>query len=348
MRANTNLLEVWNLKKYFSVRSGVFSRVEGWVRAVDNVSFQIRPGETLGLVGESGCGKTTVGRTILRLIKPTAGKVICNGSDQSRLSGRELRAMRRYFQIVFQDPYSSLDPRMTVDAIVREGLSLHRIGTSGERKHLVTEIIDKVGISPSYLSRYPHELSGGQRQRIGIARALILNPTFIVCDEPVSALDVSTQAQIINLLVQLKHEYRIAYLFISHDLSVVEYISDRVAVMYLGEIVELASSETLYRNPWHPYTKALLSAVPVPDPEQKRSRIILGGRVPSPLNPPKGCRFHPRCPVAIHDLCDQVVPKTVEVNGHQVACHLVEQEFKQTGTNFTVVAYNTTTRELDN
>jgi oligopeptide/dipeptide ABC transporter ATP-binding protein len=324
------LIEVRNLKKYFPVRKGVFSKVVAQVRAVDDVSFALAPSETLGLVGESGCGKTTVGRSLLRLIEPTSGEVLYNGNNLLSLKPDELRSHRRDLQIIFQDPYSSLNPRMTVGAIVSEGLTVHGIGEKSERIDRVKETLQQVGLDPGVINRYPHEFSGGQRQRIGLARALILNPKFIVCDEPVSALDVSVQSQVVNLLVDLKAKYGIAYLFISHDLSVVQYISDRVAVMYLGEIVETARSEELYRNPLHPYTKALLSAVPVPDPDHKRHRIILQGDVPSPLNPPAGCRFHPRCPVAIKGLCDKQMPKTMDYGGHLAACHVVEKEMAGT------------------
>jgi oligopeptide transport system ATP-binding protein len=321
------LLEVKNLKKYFPIKKGVFSRVVANVHAVDDVSFSLASGETLGLVGESGCGKTTVGRTILRLIDPTSGEVRYGGRDLLGLSGAELRQARRDLQIIFQDPYSSLNPRMTIGAIIAEGLTIHGIGDRSTRMDIVRETLKNVGLDPAFINRYPHEFSGGQRQRVGIARALVLNPKFIVCDEPVSALDVSVQSQVVNLLVELKARYGIAYLFISHDLRVVKYISDRVAVMYLGEIVESARSEDLYARPLHPYTKALLSAVPQPDPEKRRERIILQGDVPSPINPPKGCRFHPRCPVAIKGECDVVAPKTRDYgDGHLVACHVVEKE----------------------
>jgi len=324
------LIEVRNLKKYFPVRKGVFSKVVAQVRAVDDISFALAPGETLGLVGESGCGKTTAGRSLLRLIEPSSGEVLYNGKNLLALTPDELRHHRRDLQIIFQDPYSSLNPRMTVGAIVSEGLTVHGIGEKSQRIERVKETLQQVGLDPGVINRYPHEFSGGQRQRIGLARALILNPKFIVCDEPVSALDVSVQSQVVNLLVDLKAKYGIAYLFISHDLSVVQYISDRVAVMYLGEIVEMAKSEELYRNPLHPYTKALLSAVPVPDPDHKRTRIILQGDVPSPLNPPSGCRFHPRCPVAIQGLCEKVTPKLIDYGGHQAACHVVEKELAGT------------------
>jgi len=324
------LIEVRNLKKYFPVKKGVFSRVVAHVRAVDDISFAIAPGETLGLVGESGCGKTTAGRALLRLVEPTSGEVLYNGANLLALSPDQMRRHRRDLQIIFQDPYSSLNPRMTVGAIVSEGLTVHGIGERSERIERVRETLEQVGLDPAYINRYPHEFSGGQRQRIGLARALILNPKFIVCDEPVSALDVSVQSQVVNLLVDLKAKYGIAYLFISHDLSVVQYISDRVAVMYLGEIVETAKSEELYLRPLHPYTKALLSAVPVPDPEHKRTRIILEGDVPSALNPPTGCRFHPRCPVAVKGLCDTQAPKMKDYGGHQAACHVVEQQLAGT------------------
>jgi oligopeptide/dipeptide ABC transporter ATP-binding protein len=316
------LLEIRNLKKYFPVRKGLLQRVVGHVHAVDDVSFAIRPGETLGLVGESGCGKTTVGRTLLRLYEPTSGSIHFRGEDVTHRGGAALRSLRRDMQIVFQDPFSSLNPRMTVRGIVEEGLRIHRIGAAAERRERVEEILVKVGLDPTYLYRYPHEFSGGQRQRISIARALALQPQFMVLDEPISALDVSIQSQIINLLAQLKDEFQLTYLFISHDLSVVEYISDRVAVMYLGEIVEVATSEQLYRNPLHPYTQALLSSVPSIDPTKRRQRVVLPGDVPSPINPPSGCRFHPRCPIAV-EACKTQVPPLVQIDGHSVRCHLV-------------------------
>ena len=326
--SNGKLLVVQNLKKHFPVKKGVFSRVSAWVKAVDDISFHIGPGETLGLVGESGCGKTTAGRTILRLIEPTGGRVDFEGKDVASLTGQELRSVRKHMQIIFQDPYSSLNPRMTVGSIVAEGLVVHAIGTRQTRLEIVKQTLERVGLSPQYINRYPHEFSGGQRQRIGVARALALNPRFIVCDEPVSALDVSVQSQVVNLLVDLKLKFGIAYLFISHDLSVVKYISDRVAVMYLGEIVELSECDELYRRPLHPYTQALLSAVPVPDPARKRTRIILQGDVPSPLNPPPGCRFHPRCPIAIKGVCEVQPPPLADYSGHLVACHAVERDLK--------------------
>jgi len=294
-----------------------------WVKAVDGVSFNIRRGETLGLVGESGCGKTTVGRTILRLIEPTAGEVYFEGRNIFALTKSELKALRRDMQIIFQDPYSSLDPRMPVGASIAEGLAVHGIGTPKERMEMVIDLLRKVGLEDYHARRYPHEFSGGQRQRIVIARALALRPKFIVCDEPISALDVSIQAQIINLLKELQEEFHLTYLFIAHNLSVIEHVSDRVAVMYLGKIVELTSREELYRNPLHPYTQALLSAVPIPDPTLKRERILLKGDVPSPLNPPAGCRFHPRCPVAMAH-CAREEPPLINVGTpqqeHWVAC----------------------------
>ena len=319
------LLRVEHLKNYFPVRRGVFSRVAAYVKAVDDISFEVGSGETIGLVGESGCGKTTVGHSILRLIEPTGGTVVFEGKDLLSLSAAELRTMRRQMQIIFQDPFSSLNPRMTVGAIVGEALAIHGQGSRKERAEIVRETLEKCGLDPAYLNRFPHEFSGGQRQRIGIARALALNPKFIVCDEPVSALDVSIQSQIINLLAELKKRYNLAYLFIAHDLSVVEYISDRVAVMYLGKIVELADSSELYHNPLHPYTQALLSAVPVPDPTRQKQRTVLPGDVPSPLDPPTGCRFHPRCPLAI-DLCKREEPRELDVDGHKVWCHVVEEQ----------------------
>ena len=329
-RTTPPLIDVRNLATHFPVRKGVFRRVVGRVRAVDDVSFHVRAGETLGLVGESGCGKTTVGRSILGLIEPSAGDVRVDGHSVLGLRGRKMREMRRDLQLIFQDPYSSLNPRMTIASIIGEGPAIHGLGSREEREQMVERSLERVGLSNDALYRYPHEFSGGQRQRIGIARALVLGPRFIVCDEAVSALDVSIQAQIVNLLADLQKEDGLAYLFIAHDLAVVEHISDRVAVMYLGEIVETASTRELFDNPQHPYTKALLAAVPVPDPTTRRTRIVLEGGVPSPLDPPAGCRFHPRCPVAVPGVCDVTTPKTVSLggdasDGHGVACHLVEE-----------------------
>ncbi|MEX0819868.1 MAG: dipeptide ABC transporter ATP-binding protein [Pirellulaceae bacterium] len=321
----THLLEIQNLKKYFPVRAGVLQTVVGHVQAVDGVSFYIAEGETLGLVGESGCGKTTLGRTLLRLYEPSEGKILFDGKDVTNIYGSELRELRADMQIVFQDPYSSLNPRMTIKSIVEEGLIVHRMGKRSERLEKVKDTLTKVGLDPSYINRYPHEFSGGQRQRISVARALALNPRFMVLDEPISALDVSIQSQIINLLNDLKEEFKLTYLFISHDLSAVKYISDRVAVMYLGEIVETATSDDLYVKPRHPYTQALLSAIPSMDPKTKKDRIVLEGDVPSPIHPPAGCRFHPRCPIAM-DVCSKVVPQPLDLDGHIVRCHAVEQE----------------------
>ncbi|MFN3742080.1 MAG: ABC transporter ATP-binding protein [Anaerolineales bacterium] len=318
------LLEVSHLKTYFPVRSGLLQRVVGWVKAVDDVSFQVYEGETLGLVGESGCGKTTIGRSILRLIEPTAGRVLFDGKDVLRLRGQELKALRRNMQIIFQDPYGSLDPRLPIGESIMEGLHIHNLGTPQERYEIMLDMLRKVGLESYHARRYPHEFSGGQRQRIGIARALALRPKFIVCDEPVSALDVSIQSQVLNLLKDLQQEFGLTYLFIAHNLSVVEHISDRVAVMYLGKIVEIASREEIFRAPLHPYTKALLSAIPIPNPKIRRERLLLKGDVPSPLNPPRGCRFHPRCPWAI-ERCSQEEPPIGEAApGHQVACWLVD------------------------
>ena len=320
-----DLVVVENLVKYFPVRGGILQRVQAWVQAVDDVSFTIREGETLGLVGESGCGKTTVGRTMLKLIEPTSGSVRLDGTDLFGLPPKELKEKRRHMQIIFQDPFSSLDPRKAIGESVAEGLSIHGIGTPQERREKMLDILHKVGLEDYHAKRYPHEFSGGQRQRIGIARALALNPRFIVADEPVSALDVSIQAQVLNLLRDLQSEMGLTYLFIAHNMSVVEHISDRVAVMYLGKIVEIAPTAELFRNPLHPYTRALLSAVPVPDPKHKRERIILTGDVPSPLNPPSGCRFHPRCPDFMQEICPLREPSLVEHGpGHWVSCWLHE------------------------
>lgn len=318
------LIEVNHLVKYFPVRGGVLRRVVNWVQAVDDVSFYVSPGETLGLVGESGCGKTTVGRTMLRLLDPTGGEVIFEGVNVFDLQGKALKRMRRNMQIIFQDPYASLDPRMPIGQSIGEGLRIHKIGTPKERFDIVIDTLRKVGLEDYHARRYPHEFSGGQRQRIGIARALALQPKFIVCDEPVSALDVSIQSQVLNILKDLQREFGLTYLFIAHNLSVVEHISDRVAVMYLGKLAELAPRDELFRNPLHPYTQALMSAIPIPDPKIKRERIILKGDVPSPLNPPSGCRFHPRCPVAF-DHCAVEEPPFIEVApDHWAACWRVE------------------------
>ncbi len=322
------LLEVRHLTKYFPLTSGVFfQRVVGLIKAVDDVSFFIRKGETLGLVGESGSGKTTTGRCILQLERPTSGEVFFEGQDLTTLDETHVRPMRRRIQVIFQDPYSSLNPRMTIGQIIGEPLLVHNIvDGKGKYRDRVKELLSVVGMNPAMADRFPHELSGGQRQRVGVARALSVEPRFIVCDEPVSALDVSIQAQIINLLEDLQAQFDLTYLFIAHDLSVVRHISDRVAVMYLGKIVEVAERRALYENPLHPYTKALLSAVPIPDPrvEAKRERIILKGEVPSSLNPPSGCVFHPRCPVAVPE-CSRIIPELREVSpNHWVACILAE------------------------
>jgi peptide/nickel transport system ATP-binding protein len=318
------LVEVKNLVKYFPVRAGLLQRVVAQVQAVDDVSFTVKKGETLGLVGESGCGKTTVGRSMLRLIEPTSGEVRFDDHNMLELHGNELKAIRRDMQIIFQDPYASLDPRVPIGESVMEGLHIHKIGTPKERFEIMIETLKKVGLEDYHARRYPHEFSGGQRQRIGIARALALRPKFIICDEPVSALDVSIQSQVLNILKDLQKEFGLTYLFIAHNLSVVEHISDRVAVMYLGKMVELTGRDELFANPLHPYTQALMSAIPIPDPHLKRTRIILKGDVPSPLNPPTGCRFHPRCPIA-EEICSQKEPEFREVNSdHWVACWMVK------------------------
>jgi oligopeptide/dipeptide ABC transporter ATP-binding protein len=320
-----NLLEVRNLKVHFPVKHGVFSRVNAWVKAVDDVSLTVAPGETVGLVGESGCGKTTLGRAIIRLLEPTGGSVTFEGEDITTLEGAALRERRRRFQMIFQDPVGSLNPRMTVGQIIGEALDIHHLVADEQaREARIGQLLKDVGLNPQHAQRYPHEFSGGQRQRIGIARALAVEPKLIVCDEPVSALDVSVQAQIINLLQDLQREHGLAYLFIAHDLAVVEHISHRVVVMYLGKVVETAASKTLINAPKHPYTQALLSAVPVVDPDSKRQRIVLPGDVPSPINPPSGCPFHPRCPVA-EARCKTEVPSLREVSpGHFAACHLAK------------------------
>jgi oligopeptide/dipeptide ABC transporter ATP-binding protein len=318
------LLEVQNLVKYFPVRGGILQRVQGWVKAVDDVSFHIYEGETLGLVGESGCGKTTVGRTVLRLIPATSGKVIFDGDDIFSLNSSELKRIRREMQIIFQDPYSSLDPRMPVGESIAEGLRIHTDKRAQERYDVVVEMLKRVGMRADHARRYPHEFSGGQRQRIGIARALALRPKFIVCDEPVSALDVSIQAQVLTILRELQADFNLTYLFIAHNLSVVEHFSDRVGVMYLGKMVELATREDIYRDPLHPYTQALMSAIPVPDPTMKRQRIILQGDVPSPFNPPTGCRFHTRCPLAFDKCAEEEPPFKDYGNEHYAACWLLE------------------------
>ncbi len=321
---NEVLLEVRNLVKHFPIRQGIiFSKQVGAVQAVDDISFTVRKGETLGLVGESGCGKTTTGRLILRLIEPTSGDIIFDGKNIPQLPKDEMRELRKEMQIIFQDPYGSLNPRMTVGDIIGEPLHIHKLARGAEREKRVRELLEVVGLSAFHARRFPHEFSGGQRQRIGIARALAVRPRLIICDEPVSALVVSIQAQVINLLQDLQREFDLTYIFIAHDLAVVKHISDRVAVMYLGKIVELTDKNELYRNPKHPYTQALLSAIPEADPTIKKERILLKGDVPSPINPPKGCRFHTRCP-KVMDICKVEEPEFVDSgNGHFVACHLV-------------------------
>ena len=317
------MLAVKNSVKHFPVRGGILYRAVGYVHAVDDVSLEVRTGETLGLVGESGCGKTTAGRAILRLIPATSGEVFFEGKNIYDLRGSELKHLRRDMQIIFQDPYSSLDPRMPIGDIIAEGLVIHGEGSRSNRDQAVREMMELVGLRHQYARRYPHEFSGGQRQRIGIARALILRPKLVVCDEPVSALDVSIQSQILNLLRDLQQRFGLTYLFIAHNLAVVRYISDRVGVMYLGKLVELADTTEIYRRPLHPYTQALLSAIPQPNPTLKRQRIVLKGDVPSPINPPAGCRFHTRCPIAM-DICRHTEPTFRDVGSdHQVACHAV-------------------------
>ena len=319
-----DLLEVQNLVKYYPVRRGIFGRTIKFVKAVDGVSFGVKKGETLGLVGESGCGKTTVGRCILRLIEPTSGGVRFAGNDLLALSGSELRSMRRHMQMIFQDPFGSLNPRMTVAAIIEEPLVIHRVGNGKERLERVTELLMMVGLEPGHLKRYPHEFSGGQRQRIGIARALALHPELMIADEPVSSLDVSVQAQIINLLKQLQERFQLSFLFIAHDLSVVQYFSDRIGVMYLGKMMEVSPGLELFREPLHPYTKVLLVSAPIPDPKARGKREMLQGEIPTPVDPPTGCRFHTRCPIA-QGRCKAEEPPLRELRAnHWVACHLAE------------------------
>ncbi|MFZ5820321.1 MAG: ABC transporter ATP-binding protein [Chloroflexota bacterium] len=326
MEANNVLLHVEHLVKYFPIKKGIiFQKEVAAVRAVDGISFDVHRGETLGLVGESGCGKSTTGRSILQLYRPTSGSVVFDGVDLVALKGEDLRKMRRKMQMIFQDPYASLNPRMTVGEIIGEPLIVHNLAASKEVEERVSHLLELVGLNPAFANRYPHEFSGGQRQRIGVARALSLQPSFIVCDEPISALDVSIQAQVVNLLEDLQSQFNLTYLFVAHDLSMVRHISNRVAVMYLGIIVELASRNEVYTNPLHPYTQALLSAVPIPDPvaDAKRKRVILEGDVPSPVNPPSGCRFRTRCPIA-DTICAEQRPEFREARpGHFVACHMV-------------------------
>lgn len=319
---NNRLITVKNLTKYFPIKKGVFRRTVGWVKAVDNVSFNVYDGEILGLVGESGCGKSTTALAMLRLVEPTSGEIMFKGKNIAKISKKQMRRYRKDLQIIFQDPYSSLDPRMRIKNIVAEGIVTHKLYDSKTRVEKVRELLEKVGIPANCMDRFPHEFSGGQRQRIGIARALALNPQIIVCDEPVSALDVSIRSQIINLFKELQQEFKLTYIFIAHDLSVIKYISDRVAVMYLGKIVEIAPKKVFFDNTLHPYAQALVSAVPVPNPDFKRKRILLEGDVPSPADPPSGCRFHPRCP-KVMEICSQVEPELKEVEKeHFVACHL--------------------------
>ncbi len=319
------MIEVKNLKKHFPIWGGVLRRVVGWVQAINDISFEIRPGETLGLVGESGCGKSTTGRTLLRLLEKTEGEVYFKGREIFSLPRAEMKQLRKEMQIIFQDPYSSLNPRLTVSDIVGEALKEHGIARNNELINKVRNVVEKSGLQPHHIRRYPHEFSGGQRQRIGIARALALDPEFMVCDEPVSALDVSIQSQILNLLMDLQEDMNLTYLFISHDLSVVKHISNRVGVMYLGDLVELAEVKELFSNPLHPYTRALLSAIPSTNPRSVSEKIILKGSIPSPANPPSGCKFHTRCPEA-KDFCKEEIPETIKVGkDHRVACHLINR-----------------------
>ncbi len=323
------LLRVEGLKKYFPIRKGLLSRVSGHVKAVDDVSFYVNKGETLGIVGESGCGKSTTGRMLMRLLEPTEGKVFFDGKELTSISNDDMRKARREIQMVFQDPYASLNPRHTIEKILEEPLIVHGIGDSKSRKKKVRDFLEIVGLSSYHAKRYPHQFSGGQRQRIGIARALMTNPKLIIADEPVSALDVSIQAQVLNLMQDLQKELNLTYIFIAHDLGVVRHISDRVGVMYLGKMVEVAASEKLYDKPLHPYTQALLSAVPVPDPNFVREQILIKGDIPSPSNPPSGCTFHTRCPFKM-DVCTKIVPKLEELEtGHSVACHLYGEHAQQ-------------------
>jgi oligopeptide transport system ATP-binding protein len=327
MTTNNALVQVQNLVKHFPIYQGIFRRQVGAVRAVDGISFDVRQGETLGLVGESGCGKTTAGRTLMQLYRPTSGQVLFDGVDLVGLKAGDMRKMRRKMQIIFQDPYASLNPRMSVQDIIGEPLVVHGVASGKDVQQRVHQLLELVGLSPTFSNRFPHEFSGGQRQRIGVARALALQPSFIVCDEPISALDVSVQAQVVNLLEELQEQFHLTYLFIAHDLSMVRHISDRVAVMYLGVIVEIASRDEIYLSPLHPYTQALLSAVPIPDPfaESQRRRVILQGDVPTPTNPPSGCRFRTRCPIA-QAACAESRPEFRELKpGHFVACHFAEQ-----------------------
>lgn len=319
-----NILEVHDLKKYFPARKNVFGRALEWIHAVDDISFTLAKGKTLGLVGESGCGKSTTGRTILRLIEADGGRVVFEGRDILKLDQKEMRPLRKDMQLIFQDPFASLNPRLTVSEIIEENLIVHHMGTHRERRKNIERVLARVGIRPDMMDRYPHEFSGGQRQRIGIARALVLNPKLIIADEPVSALDVSIQAQVMNLMVEIQEEFGISHLVIAHDLSVVEYLSDQVAVMYVGKLVELASDRDIYASPKHPYTRFLLTSIPTLDPDQKVERSLLEGEVPSPMSPPPGCRFQPRCPERMN-VCTRMTPANTEVEGgHRVACHLYD------------------------